>query len=103
MTTLEAVMRPYPRTLGIRPCFLGGLGVATRLGHTANGTMYVSNGGEMLPQPFRYYRPRETWAFATAGAGLEVGRAFIQLRVAQPIASNGPASIPLNVGFRFRD
>jgi hypothetical protein len=102
--SLELVMRPLPRKLGIRPYFLGGLGVGTRAGYSfwTNGYYYGPN-GLMLGRPEYIARPRETWAFATAGMGLDIGRAFIQLKVANPVASGGPILIPLEVGFRFWD
>jgi hypothetical protein len=35
--------------------------------------------------------------------GLDIGRAFVQLEVKNPVASRGPMVAPLNVGFRFWD
>jgi hypothetical protein len=104
MASLEAVLRPFPKKFGIQPYFLGGLGVGTRVGYSfwADGT-YL--GAPYVPQaPLIFVtRPRETWAFASAGAGLDIGRAFIQVRMLNPIASQGPIVVPLNVGFRFWD
>ena len=45
--------------------------------------------------------PRRTWAFASTGVGVEVGRAFIPVNLDQPIASQGPVLVPINVEFRF--
>ena len=53
--------------------------------------------------PVYVERPRETWAFASAGLGLDIGRAFIQLKLEHPVASQGPIVVPLNIGFRFWD
>ena len=47
--------------------------------------------------------PRQTWALASAGVGLDVGRVFIQARLLNPIASYGPGVVPINVGIRFWD
>jgi hypothetical protein len=102
--SLDLVMRPIPKKFGIRPYFLGGLGVATRAGYSAiGGGCFVAPEAGCIP-PYTYTAPRETWAFAGAGMGLDVGRAFIQLRVEAPVASTmGSTLIPLNVGFRFWD
>lgn len=101
--SLEAVMRPMPKFLGIRPYFLGGLGVATRAGYSAiAGGYYVDP--TVPPAPYYLYtRQRQTWAFASAGLGLDIGRAFIQMKFEAPIASNGPVVVPISVGFRFWD
>lgn len=101
--SLDAVMRPIPKFLGIRPYFLGGVGVATRAGYSGiAGGYYVDP--TVPPVPFSLYtRPRATWAFASAGMGLDIGRAFIQMKFEAPIASNGPVVVPINVGFRFWD
>jgi hypothetical protein len=103
--SLELVMRPFPRKFGIRPYFLGGLGVETRTGFTG-----VVQGYRAEPPDFTlttvyygYSRPRQTWAFASAGMGLDIGRAFIQVKLENPIASQGPVTTPLSVGFRFWD
>jgi hypothetical protein len=103
MASLEAVLRPFPKKFGIQPYFLGGLGVGTRVGYSflAGGSYYAP---DIPPEPYTLVtRPRETWAFASAGLGLDIGRAFIQVRMLNPVASQGPIVVPLNVGFRFWD
>jgi hypothetical protein len=103
--SLDLVMRPIQKKFGIQPYFLGGLGVATRAPYSGIGTTYVvyDPTGPTPPATFLYTRRRETWAFAAAGVGLDVGRLFLQLKYEQPVASQGPAMIPLSVGFRFWD
>ena len=108
LVSLEAVMRPFPKRFGIQPYFLGGLGLATHApyGYLTGPAFYVSPGlpPTEVPGSIKYVsRPRETWAFASAGLGLDVGRAFIQVRVLNPVASYGPLFAPVNVGFRFWD
>lgn len=94
--SLDLVMRPIPKLFGVRPYFLGGLGVATQMGYAE----YV----RITPTSTNYVlRPRQTWAFASAGMGLDIGRAFIQMKLDQPIASQGPVLVPISVGFRFWD
>lgn len=102
--SLDLVMRPIPKLFGVRPYFLGGLGVATQMGYMGWGryTVYTPD-GLLTSTSFNYFRPRQTWAFASAGMGLDVGRAFIQVKLAQPIASEGPVLVPISVGFRFWD
>jgi hypothetical protein len=99
--SLDLVMRPIPKTLRIQPYFLGGIGVATRAPYSgvAGGYSYDPT---LPPVPYYVYsRPRETWAFASAGVGLDVGRLFMQLKVEQPVAAQGPTLMPFSVGFRF--
>jgi hypothetical protein len=103
--SLDLVMRPIPKRFGIRPYFLGGLGVATRAGYSAisDGYYYGPAGLEQGPA-YTYSMSRETWTFAGAGMGLDIGRAFVQLRMETPVASSqGSTLIPLSVGFRFWD
>jgi hypothetical protein len=102
--SLELVMHPIPKKFGIQPYFLGGFGVGTRVGYDAWASVPTfPYGNELFTQPLHIVRPRQTWAFASAGIGLDVGRAFIQLRATNPIASDGPIVLPLTVGFRFWD
>jgi hypothetical protein len=104
--SLELVMRPFPRKFGIRPYFLGGLGVATTTGFEG-----FVQGYTLGPPPdyalttayFHYDRPRQTWAFASVGMGLDIGRAFVQLKIENPVASHGPIVTPVSIGFRFWD
>ncbi|HET7188070.1 MAG TPA: hypothetical protein VFI52_07940 [Gemmatimonadaceae bacterium] len=102
--SLDLVMRPIPKRFGVRPYFLGGLGVATQMGYMGWGryTVYTPDGA-LTPTFYNYFQPRQTWAFASVGMGLDVGRAFIQMKLDQPIASQGPVLVPISVGFRFWD
>jgi hypothetical protein len=103
--SLDLVMRPIAKRFGIQPYFLGGLGVATRAGYTAIAQGYYYGPDGIQPGvPYTYTRPRETWAFAGTGMGLDVGRVFFQFKVEAPVASTqGSTLIPLSVGFRFWD
>jgi hypothetical protein len=101
--SLDLVMRPIPKKLGIQPYFLGGIGLATRAASSGlGGGCYAAPDVPCLPY-YTLTRPRETWAFASAGMGLDIGRAFIQLKLENPVASHGPVIVPLNIGFRFWD
>jgi hypothetical protein len=101
MASLELVMHPIPKRLGIQPYFLGGVGVGTRAG------VYTSYYGTNEDGTTSYgggRSPRETAAFLTAGMGLDIGRLFIEAKGASPIATNVPPSYNvLNVGFRLWD
>lgn len=100
--SLDLVMRPFARHFGIQPYFLGGLGIATRTGYAYWATPYLGpNLG--FAQPLWVSHGRETWAFGSLGVGLDIGRAFIQLKAENPVASQGPFVVPLNIGFRFWD
>lgn len=99
--SLDLVMRPVPKTFGIQPYFLGGFGVATRAPYSGiGGGCYAALDLPCAPS-YLYTRPRQTWAFASAGVGVDVGRLFMQMKFEQPVASQGPTLIPLSVGFRF--
>lgn len=65
--------------------------------------MQSGQGGRRAQGETPYFRPRQTWAFASAGVGLDVGRAFIRTKLDQPIASDGLVLIPISVGFPFRE
>jgi hypothetical protein len=100
---LDLVLRPIPRVLGIRPYFLTGLGVSTHAPYTRLvGGCYFSPDVPCVPYSSYSYR-RETWTFLSAGAGLDVGPLFVQLKWDQPVASQGPVMTPINIGFRFWD
>jgi hypothetical protein len=101
--SLDLVMRPIPKLLGVRPYFLGGLGVATQMGYTGWGRYYYNTPTGIAASSYNHFQPRQSWAFASAGVGLDVGRAFIQMKLDQPIASQGPTLVPITVGFRFWD
>jgi hypothetical protein len=101
--SLDLVMRPFRRAFGIRPYFLGGLGLATH-----DDADFVNDGYYFVPGvtpsgPSHFVQRRQTWAFASAGMGLDIGRAFIQLRVENPVASRGLVLTPVSIGFRFWD
>lgn len=101
--SLDLVMRPIPRWLGIQPYFLGGVGLATQAAYSGAVYRYLIPPDGTANPPYLYSRPRQTWAFASAGAGLDVGRLFLQIKLEHPVASQGPALAPLTVGFRFWD
>jgi hypothetical protein len=101
--SLDLVMRPFPRKFGLQPYFLAGLGMATRSGVDFWNDGYYFIPGVTPAGPSHYVQPRQTWAFASAGMGLDIGRAFIQLKLENPVASHGPVVVPLNIGFRFWD
>ena len=103
LASLETVFRPIPKRFGIQPYFLGGLGLGTRAGYSFWGGAGCSASSVSTEQCTYITTPRQTWAFASAGFGLDVGRAFVQLRMLNPVASQGPILVPLSVGFRFWD
>jgi hypothetical protein len=108
LASLEAVMRPIPKRFGIQPYFLAGLGLGTRAAFGYVTGPVVAYSADLpwteLPGSRRFVStPRGTWAFASAGVGLDVGRLFIQARLLNPVASYGPVVVPVNVGFRFWD
>jgi hypothetical protein len=108
LASIEAVMRPIHKRFGIQPYLLAGVGMATHApyGYITGPVYYYSADVPLteIPDSRQYVaRPRETWAFASAGVGLDVGRAFIQVRMLNPVASYGPILVPVNVGFRFWD
>ena len=99
--SLDAVVRPLPSMFGLRPYLLGGLGAGTRAGYSgvSGGSYFAADGP---PTPYLHYsRSRQTWLFAEGGFGLDVGKAFIQLKAQQPVASDGYLRFPLSVGFHF--
>lgn len=91
---LDLVMRPVPKLFGMQPYFLGGLGVATR-------TSYYEVRPNSPATANFIVHPRQTWAFASLGAGLDIGRMFIQTKWDQSIASEGPVLFPISLGVRF--
>jgi hypothetical protein len=100
--SLDVVGKPIPRIFGVQPYLLGGLGVATRAEYqTAN--YQVGQDGQITYSGFRTI-PRNSWAFAEGGIGLEFGRhLFVQTKAMVPVASQGQILVPLSVGFRFWD
>lgn len=94
--SLDLVMRPLAKLFGMRPYLLGGLGIATQAAYYEVIPFSSTSGSSFV-------HPRQTWAFASAGAGLDIGRMFIQMKLDQPVASQGPVLLPLSVGFRFWD
>jgi len=98
--SIDAIGRPVPRILGTQLYFLGGLGVATRAGYTGVGVRYT--GFESFTAEYLPVRvPRQNWAFLETGVGLEIGRAFVQMKLQMPVASEGIRRAPISVGFRF--
>ena len=103
--SLDLVFRPIAKTFGIQPYFLGGAGLATRAPFNIYGdsyTLYQPDGTPVFYMSV-YPQRRQTWAFASAGMGLDIGRAFIEFKLENPIASQGELVTPLTVGFRFWD
>ena len=98
--SLDAVGHPLPKFLGMRPYFLGGLGVGTRGAYTSLDTRMT---GPTLdtPQYFVYPHERRSWSFVEGGTGLELGRAFVQWKLQVPVAGDGYVRGPISVGFRF--
>lgn len=103
--SLDLVLRPIPKKFGIQPYFLGGAGLATQSPFTIFGDSFVRYQPDGTPVFYAatYPQRRQTWAFASAGMGLDIGKAFIQVKIENPIASQGPLVTPLSVGFRFWD
>jgi hypothetical protein len=102
LASLEAVMRPIPRKLGLQPYFLAGAGIGTTAG-VEGWAWYYANVYGPISDPQYVRRPRNTWAFGTVGMGLDIGRAFVQVRYLNPLATQGPVVVPVNIGFRFWD
>ena len=98
--SLDAVGRPTPRIFGTQLYFLGGIGVATQAGYTGFAQRYVSV-DPVMTEYYMFSVPRQSWTFLEGGMGLEIGRAFVQMKMQVPVASNGPTRVPLSVGFRF--
>src|SRR4051812_37067176 len=60
--SLDLVMRPIPKKLGIQPYFLGGIGLATRAPSSGVvGGRYVSAAAGR-PAPLLLHRPPRAWA-----------------------------------------
>ncbi|MCY7378067.1 MAG: hypothetical protein LH467_01855 [Gemmatimonadaceae bacterium] len=98
--SIDAIGRPVPRILGTQLYFLGGFGLATRAEYTALYARYTG----IDPLTTEYYTsraPRQNWAFLETGVGLEIGRAFVQMKLQMPVASAGIRRAPISVGFRF--
>lgn len=102
--SLELVVHPIPTMLGIRPYFLGGAGVATRAEYGGWTSEYalMPDGTVGLTQLY-FRRPRQSWAFGSVGMGVDIGRAFVQVKLENPVASQGPIVVPVSVGIRFWD
>ena len=86
--SLDAVTRPGPRFLGLRPYLLGGVGVATRAEFTSYPTQFTPVDGPSTPLPAKgisYDNPRLNWAYLEGGGGVEFGKIFMQLNVQQPL------------------
>ena len=77
---------------GVRPYVFGGLGLFSRLPMT--GSVVVN--GSLTP----HHVDAMNYVGWSSGAGVEVGRAFVQYRVMWPVGY-GPAYSGLNLGFRL--
>ena len=100
--SLDAIARPIPKIFGIRPYFLGGLGIATRAPYTGIIQGYFLADAPQPPNvgmPFRV--GRQNWAFAEVGGGLEMGRLFVQWKTTTPVASEGYSRTPISIGLHF--
>jgi hypothetical protein len=98
--SLDAVGHPLPKFLGTRLYLLGGLGVGTRAAYS--GVVPQLTGPDFGTETYvGFHRERRTWGFVETGAGLELGRAFVQWKLQWPVASQGYVRAPLSIGFRF--
>lgn len=92
---VDAVFRPLPAMLGIRPYLLGGLGMAT----VSPSGIQVQEGGVPRVIPIA----RTTALELNTGLGLEYRRLFVEYRHS-PFGVLGdpmPSRTPLRLGFRF--
>ena len=98
--SIDAIGRPVPRILGTQMYLLGGLGLATRAGYNSTGARYT--GIDFITAEYFPVRvPRQNWSFLETGVGLEFGRAFVQMKLQVPVASEGTQRAPISVGFCF--
>ena len=99
--SLDAVTRPACGLLGIHPYLLGGLGVATRAQFTRVVGDFQVAGDQVITTYRPVSEPRLNWAYLEGGAGLEFGKFFLEGRVQQPAAMDGPTRKPVSFGIRF--
>lgn len=92
---VDAVFRPVPAVLGIRPFLLGGLGIATV---SPSGTQ-VQEGGVVRVLPIK----RTTALEMDLGAGLEYWHLFLEYRHSPygVLGDRMPSRTPIRLGFRF--
>lgn len=97
--SVQAIARPLPTMFGVKPYFLGGLGVGTRAPFVGVLPQYNGTNAPVYGTPFT--ASRLTWTYVEGAAGLEFHRLFIQRAFSTPVASNGYTMSPISVGFRF--
>ena len=93
--TIDAVFRPLPAVIGIRPYLLGGLGIAT----VSPSGMQIEVGGVPRVVPIA----RTTALEMNAGVGLEYWRLFLEYQ-RSPFGVLGdrmPSRTPIRLGIRF--
>lgn len=92
---VDAVFRPLPAVLGIRPYLLGGLGIATV---SPSGTQ-VEEAGVLRVFPIA----RTTALEMDTGIGLEYRRVFVEYRHSPygVLGDHMPSRTPIRLGFRF--
>lgn len=78
--SLDAVAHPVPKLLGTRLYLLGGLGAGTRAAYSGVVRQLMPPTYE-AEQYVGFRAPRQTWSFVETGAGLELGRAFVQWKL----------------------
>ena len=98
--SIDAIGRSVPRILGTQLYLLGGIGLATRAEYTRVGVRTAGT-DPLTAEYFTFHAPRQNWAFLESGIGLEFRRAFVQMKLQMPVASEGVRRVPISVGFRF--
>lgn len=98
--SLDAVAHPLPRIFGSSLYLLGGIGGTSRAAYRGSVSQLVPPDFETRRQ-VDFSAPRQSWGFVETGAGLEVGRAFVQWKVQWPVFLDGQTRAPISVGFRF--
>ena len=88
---------------GIRPYLLGGVGIGTLASASYFMPQYIVENNQVVISPdSRYFNaPRQNWAYLEGGGGLEFGKFFVEGKIQQPAATNGPTRKPLSFGIRF--
>ena len=93
--TIDAVLRPLPAVLGVRPYLLGGFGIAT----VSPSGMQVEEGGVPRVVPIA----RTTALEMNAGIGLEYRRFFLEYQPSPfgVLGDRMPSRTPIRLGFSF--
>ena len=102
--SLDAVTRPARGLFGIHPYVLGGLGAATRadfVTYAAHQPGVIDPNVPFMDQVDAIRQPRNNWTYVEVGGGVEFGKFFIEGKIQQPAASNGPTRKPVSFGIRF--